>query len=97
MTCAPLSRTQPKKNYALFNSSQLAATATGSFLFFGYRYRLIVLDYWVVKPFVFGYFFLGKQSEENGKELYYEISVGCRRIQAVRRPEWQPTGIRLLD
>ena len=49
-----------------------------------------------MKHFVLVYI-LGKQAEENSKELYFEISVGFIRIQAVRRPEWQPTDIQLID
>ena len=88
-----------KKIYALCNSSQPAATATccgREFSIFQVQVQANSLDYWVVKHFVFVYL-LGKQAEENSKELYFEISVGFIRIQAVRRPEWQPTDIQLID
>ena len=80
----------------LLSLLRLRLAAIGSFPFSRYRYRLIVLDYLVVKHFVFVYF-LGKQAEENSKGLYFEISVGFIRIQAVRRPEWQPTDVQLID
>ena len=71
---------------------RLRLAATGSFPFSRYRYRLIVLDYWVVKRFVLVHFFLGKQSGKNSKIFYFDILVGGMKIQAVRRPEkeWQP-------
>ena len=41
----------------LLSLLRLRLAATGSFPFSRYRYRLIVLDYGVVKHFVFVYFF----------------------------------------
>ena len=98
MTCAPLSRAQPKKIYALFNSSQPAATATccdREFSIFQVQAHSLRLQ--GRETLSLCIFFLGKQAEENSKGLYFEILVDCIRIQAVRRPEWQPTGIRLLE
>ena len=73
MTCAPLSR---KKIYALFNSSQPAATATcrdREFSIFQVQANNLRLLGRIT--FCLCIFFLGKQAEENSKGLYFEILV----------------------
>ena len=70
----PCSAAHSRKNiYALFNSSQSAAT--GSFSFSRYRYRLIVLDYWVVKHFVFVYFFEVNRQKKIAKDCIFKFQL----------------------